>query len=41
MLLKTFITMKKEKNVNMDGYFKEIKEILDQLIEIDFIVFKN
>lgn len=33
--------MKKEKNVNMDGYFKEIKEIPNQLIEIGFIVFKN
>jgi hypothetical protein len=29
MLLKKFLTMKKEENVSMDSYFKKIKEVLD------------
>jgi hypothetical protein len=33
--------MKKEENVNMDSYFKKIKEILDQLRGIDFIVLQE
>jgi hypothetical protein len=38
MLLKKLMTMKKDESINMDQYFKGVKEILAYLEEINFSI---
>jgi hypothetical protein len=38
MLLKKLMTMKKDESINMDQYFKGVKEILDYLEGINFSI---
>jgi hypothetical protein len=38
MLLKNLMTMKKDESINMDQYFKGVKEILDYLEGINFSI---